>query len=138
MNEAGLMAATFTIRAENMAEAQRAAKQLAVEATEEGRDLAWVDAGELAAATSLEETFRAWGWRLKLDDAGATCGIDGPAGDKVGDEKALFDAVAPYVEDGSYIQIIYDSDNTIWRWVFRDGRCLEVEAELVFSTEEAQ
>ncbi|MFO7947247.1 MAG: hypothetical protein R6V19_10555 [Armatimonadota bacterium] len=134
MNEAGLMAASFQIKAENMAAAHTAAKHIVIKAQKQRKGFAWVDMNELAAATSLQEILRAWGWELGIDTQGAASGIDGPAGDKVGDEKALFDAIAPFVEDGSYIQMIYDADNTIWRWVFRDGRCIEVEADLVFST----
>lgn len=149
MYEAGLMEVRFGIRSQEMGAAQRAAQRIAslghllgspseydwVDGAKPkvvSRCYAGVDSDALAAAATLQETFEVWGWELELDEGGNVCGLDGPSCGKVLDDKVLFDAVAPFVEDGSHIQMISDADNSIWRWIFRNGRCDEVEATLVF------
>ncbi len=132
MNEVGLMEQRFRILASNIGPAEAAAKALAAGAARTRAKYAGVDIHEMTQATSLREMFRAWHWELEFDEEGNVCAVEGPTCGKTGDEKVLFDVVAPFVEEGSYIQIIYDEDNSIWRWTFRDGKCAETKARLVF------
>jgi len=45
--------------------------------------------------------------------------------EKIGQEDLLFDAIAPWVREGSYIEMSGE-DDAMWRWVFRGGGCHEV------------
>ena len=53
-------------------------------------------------------------------------------GEKYGDDDLIFNAIAPYVEDGSYIQM-NGEDGAIWRWVFENGKCVEKQATITFN-----
>ena len=73
------------------------------------------------AAERLVELFGQWHWRMVMDPkTGAVTDIRF-RGMKLLEEDALFIAIAPYVEAGSYISAI-GSDLEIWRWYF-DGEC---------------
>lgn len=51
--------------------------------------------------------------------------------DRLGNDMEMFDALAPYVEHGSYVEFIGE-DNYIWRWVFKQGELHEVSAKIVW------
>ena len=38
--------------------------------------------------------------------------------------KVELEAIAPYVEDGSYIKMQGENED-IWYWTFEDGKCIE-------------
>ena len=149
MNEAMLMECKFRIAARHLAAAHQAARAIASLGAKLGsasattrvggglvvsqRRYAYVSASETVAAENIGETFRAWGWELEFDESGNACGLLGPDGDKLGDEDVLFRAVAPFVEDGSYIQMMEETDCSVWRWVFQDGKCEKVCGCLVFT-----
>ena len=45
---------------------------------------------------------------------------------KYGDDDVVFSTLAPFVEEGSYIELIADDDEElVWRWVFDGHRVLE-------------
>lgn len=48
-----------------------------------------------------------------------------------GTEHEMFNAIAPFVEPGSYIEM-QGEDGAIWRWVFQDDTCIEKAAEIGF------
>lgn len=73
-------------------------------------------------------------YELKFDDDGNIVDISF-YGDKLGDEPRVFQKIAPYVKDGSYIEM-EGEDNDIWRWVFKDSKCREVKAEVSVIWEE--
>lgn len=52
-------------------------------------------------------------------------------GENLWDDKSLFEAVAPYVEDGSFIEMTGDEGEK-WRWVFKDGGLKEIYAKVVW------
>jgi hypothetical protein len=52
-------------------------------------------------------------------------------GEKLGDDYNLFCAIAPYVENGSYIQMIGEDDD-IWKWTFENGKCHEVTPAIIW------
>ena len=89
------------------------------------RRYSWVNTDEFRLAKTLEVALAAWRWNPTVH--GNTHDIVGLdfAGKKSGDDEALFAAIAPYVTDGSYIQMTGE-DGAVWRWVFKDGRVREV------------
>ena len=52
-------------------------------------------------------------------------------GENYGDDKLLFDAIAPYVENDSYIQM-HGEDGDLWRWIFKDEKFKQVSAKITF------
>ena len=92
----------------------------------------WVDTKELMSAETLEAALEAWGWPPYPPEPsdGDITGLTFE-GEKLGDDVHLFSAIAPYVEDGSYIRM-RGEDNEVWRWLFKDGKCLEQGAIITF------
>lgn len=47
------------------------------------------------------------------------------------DDTSLFNSIAPYVQNGSFIQMI-DEEGRQWRWVFNNGKCKQVQPKIVW------
>jgi hypothetical protein len=75
-----------------------------------------------------------YGYSPSLDDDGNIVEIDFIADKLRYDENTMFQAVAPYVKDGSFIEM-RGEDGTLWRWVFADKKCKEVKAEVTWPDE---
>jgi hypothetical protein len=43
------------------------------------------------------------------------------------DHRKMCDRIAPYAEDGSYIEM-RGEDDAMWRWVFKHGKCHNINA----------
>ena len=57
------------------------------------------------------------------------------AGDKLAyDEDEMFEKIAPYVDDGSFIEMSGE-DGAQWRWVFSGGKVREVKAKIIWDEE---
>ena len=52
-------------------------------------------------------------------------------GQKLGRDYEQFQKAAPYVKDGSYIEM-HGEDGERWRWVFQDGKCREIAAKFTW------
>lgn len=90
----------------------------------------WVDTEDFVNADTLKDALREWRWSVEEDGEGNIYDIYFE-GEKLGDDNILFEAIAPYVKSGSFIQMCGE-DGTIWRWVFENSKCEEKYAELVF------
>jgi hypothetical protein len=88
----------------------------------------WVREGEGAACRDLAELFELWGYEVDEDDAGNITGIHSCA-EKLGAELLMFNAIAPFVKAGSYIQMTSDHGGP-WRWVFNGKTCKEKHAKV--------
>lgn len=72
----------------------------------------------------LREVFETFGFSIQRDPGtGDITDIDWET-DKMGDERKLFEALAPFIETGSYIT--WGGDYT-FRWEFDDGKMVEKE-----------
>lgn len=82
----------------------------------------------------VSKKLKNYGYTAELDDDGSIISLDFN-GDKIAyDEDTIFQAIAPYVGDGSFIEMIGE-DGERWRWVFEDGKCKEVRAKLTWLDE---
>lgn len=79
---------------------------------------------------NIVDIFRCWRWGVSLDDNGNIVDISF-AGEKLGDDEVLFQAIAPYVKNNSYIEM-HGEDHAMWRWVFVDGKLTEKYARIVW------
>lgn len=73
-----------------------------------------------------------WGWLVTIDyDTGDVVDIIFDA-EKLVDDDKLFKAIAPYVDAGSYIEMVGE-DFVRWRWSFKNGECHKILPTLVWS-----
>jgi len=52
-------------------------------------------------------------------------------GECMGEEADIFEALAPFVKSGSYIEMIGE-DGEIWRWAFENGKVRLIKPKLVW------
>ena len=128
------MESDFKIKKENFSAALVAIKALAEQLEEKAsggsfgpnrieRWFSWVVTSEFVDAKTLVDAIKAWRWQAQLNSDGDISALYFE-GEKLGDDEVLFDALAPFVEDGSYIQMSGEED-AMWRWVFKNGVMLE-------------
>jgi len=129
-----LMESTATILVANQSKALEAIKTLAGKETISGYGgsphFSWVTTKEFLKARHIEDALRAWRWDGYFDDDGNLL-IVYFLGEKYGDDNILFEAIAPFVEDGGYIQM-QGEDGCVWRWLFKDGKLEEQTGRIVF------
>jgi len=99
-----------------------------------GRWWAWVANGFSKKAT-VEEMFGAWGYECKqvIDPKTKAKAfvLNGCLSEKLGQEEMLWLAMAPVVQDGSYIDL-RGEDDAMWRWCFEKGKMLEKQAKVTY------
>ena len=123
----------FFIAAENKPLALQALQDLPTDMGGGGngniRCFSWVDAN-FRQAHSLEDCLNAWRWGADTDNVGNITGI-WFKNEKLGDEEFLFNAIAPFVQSGSYIEV-HGEEGARWRWVFENGKCTEKWATITW------
>ena len=97
----------------------------------------WVSTEEYKKAETLEQAMEAWRWSSYVDDGIDDGDIDNLEflGEKLGDDRVLFAALAPFVEEGSHVTMMGE-DMDVWRWFFTDGKCFTQYALLNFDFEQ--
>ena len=71
-------------------------------------------------------------WEFVIDnDCGDIIGVNF-TGDRLWDEDDWFQAIAPFVTSGSYIQL-QGEDGYNWRYLFENGECTILDGNIVFS-----
>jgi len=122
----------FTIKPSNVAGALASIKALAGKETitdSSGRHYSWVSTKDFVKAETLSEAMNAWRWHVTCDEETGEVENILFEGEKIGDEDALFGAIAPFVEPDSYIEM-QGEDGTLWRWVFDGKTCTEKTATI--------
>lgn len=87
-------------------------------------------------AHSLDDAVAQCDWALEFDDNDNVIGIE-MLTEYQGEEKRIFDAIAPYVKAGSYIQMSGE-DGSIWRWVFDGTSCREQKPVITWQDGDAE
>jgi len=85
-----------------------------------GRHFSWVES-DFFVFNDAERILQAWRWNGELDGEGNINAIYFE-GEKLGDDNVLFDAIAPFVKAGSFIEM-RGEDGERWRWCF-DGKTM--------------
>jgi hypothetical protein len=70
---------------------------------------------------NLAEMIRSVGWEAVQDEDYSIVGLRLRT-ESQGDMLGFFRSLAPYVEDGSYIQLYAPGYEESWRWNFREGK----------------
>lgn len=81
-------------------------------------------------SNDVKNIFYCWRWHVGLDDKGNISHIHFE-GEKLGDDEVLFKAIAPFVQDGSFIEM-RGEDNAMWRWKFSNGKLKEIYPEVIW------
>lgn len=109
--------ARFFIPEKNVKKALKAVKKL-----KRAGGYSWVSE-DFYLKNSLPTILAEWRWAVETDDDGNITHI-AFEGEKLGDEVTLFNALAPFVKAGSYIEM-HGDEETMWRWVFENGEMIE-------------
>lgn len=96
-------------------------------------EIRWVSKRGIIDSITLEEAIEECCWVLKNDGDGNVNGISFEM-EKLGDEYKIFNAIAPTVKNGSFIEM-RGEDGNVWRWVFKDGKCEEVKPKIEWMEE---
>jgi hypothetical protein len=120
----------FTISADRAAAALAAIKALDPNREWSGgvraSRFSWIVTSEYMEAKDLAEAMDAWRYELRQKDNGDWV-LGSFSGEKLGDDLFLFEAVAPYVKPGSFIEM-QGEDGFLWRWIFDGLTCKEKAA----------
>jgi len=109
---------SFSIRKEDMTKGLELLKKLSKKAS-----LKWIDRDDLFNSKILSEALFVCGWHPKTDQDGNINNI-WFANELLGSELKIFNAIAPVVQDGSFIEM-EGEEGHLWRWVFEDKHCKE-------------
>ena len=103
----------------------------AVQALGQGHmNFRWVDPHFVHAST-VAEMLEAWNWEGEFDPITGDLTNIYFAGEKLGDEETLFQALAPFVDKGSFIEM-QGEDGELWRWVFDGQQMIEQTARITW------
>jgi hypothetical protein len=146
--------ARFRIKKENFEKALEAIKALGAltdkmnggsfgVAKEPERWFSWVSM-QFVNSSDIADAMKHWRWEVMFGEPGYTDSLPTSkynpdkdvvfisfCGEKMGDDTVLFSALAPFVEDGSYIEM-QGEEGEIWRWTFVDGKLKEVSAKILW------
>ena len=89
--------------------------------------LAWIDASA-RHETEPERLFEECQWLIERNLNNYE--LVEFLGEKLGDDEVLFEAIAPFMNDG-FIEM-QGEDGHHWRWVFKDGKLHDVPGRVVF------
>jgi hypothetical protein len=92
-------------------------------------DYCWVDR-QYTKAKTLGQALQHWRWATEEDVYGNIHDISF-TGEKMGDELILFQTIAPFVREDSYIEM-HGEESAMWRWVFRNGKVTEKSPSVIW------
>ncbi|MCL5999461.1 MAG: hypothetical protein M1546_25865 [Chloroflexi bacterium] len=88
-----------------------------------------INCADILAADDVWTALQACRWSVDTENGRDITCIEFLGGEEASDE-ALFNAIARYVKDGSYIQM-FDEACHIWRWRFEDGQLLRQDGAVI-------
>ena len=115
------------IKKENENKALKAIKN----AVRNGKITSWIIERDVEKSDNLQDAMTACRWEIEKlvnDNGYGRVYFDG---EKLGDDYQLFEVLAPFVEDGSYIEMSGE-DGCLWRWVFENGKCKEIYPNIIW------
>ena len=110
----------FFIKAEDKPKVVEAVKKLIGHETC-GDYFSWVD--DFSDLDTAEEILAEWRWDVGVDDDGNIIELYF-TGEKLGDDEILFNAIAEFVKEESYITM-HGKNGDMWRWFFEHNMCIE-------------
>ena len=127
---------SVSISARNVPAAFAALKAAAKARVDKNLGWGWCDPACILEAETFEEAMHAARWDVSnLPDTGEVIDLFF-SGEKSADEVQPLLAIAPFVNNGSYIAM-RGEDDYFWKWVFRDGKLYEVNGYIAYYDNEA-
>ena len=96
------------------------------DAVNSGKIKSWIDKNTINNSQSFKDALAECRWEYYEDELSLWF-----EGEKLGDDYELFCALAPYIEDGSYIEMSGE-DGCLWRWVFENEKCKEIYPTIIW------
>lgn len=118
--------ANFKIKSENVSKAFEACQEFIAKNSDE--NYRWIDNDVLKDAKTLPDFIAEWGWDVNFNADGDIDSIHFDS-EKLGEEDKIFEILAPFVENKSYIEM-GGEDGYIWRWVFKNGKFDEISPRM--------
>lgn len=106
----------FKIKNENLPKALELLKDF----TKRQDHIMFVNKRTVLDSKMLSEAMEEYRWGIESKEYGVK--LEYFYGEKLGDDFEMFNAIAPVVEEGSYIEM-HGEDGETWRWVFENGKC---------------
>lgn len=107
----------FLIEKGNVNKAWESLKELFAK---DGVSLSWIIAQNVLNARSFDRAMSECRWDITYNDKGDCDSITFNGEKYAGDEEVVLGAIAPFVEEGAYIQM-QDEDGERWIWTFSNG-----------------
>ncbi|MHB1611988.1 MAG: hypothetical protein ACYCOU_19240 [Sulfobacillus sp.] len=107
-----------------------AAEKLPAALAEQKTSFKWVDSN-FAQASTVAEILEAWRWEGEFDPITGDLTDIHFIGEKLGDEEILFQALAPFVDKESFIEM-EGEDGDLWRWTFDGQQMIEQVARITW------
>ena len=120
----------FFIKKENIEKAFNTLRDYAKTKIENKERLSWIDLHSVAYSETLTEALESCDFDILYNDNGDVYDVDWIS-EKLGDHDVILDVIAPYIEDGSYLQM-YGEDGEHWKWVFEDDKCHYKTSKIVW------
>lgn len=111
----------FFIKKENIEKAFNTLRDYAKTKIENKERLSWIDLHSVAYSETLTEALESCDFDILYNDNGDVYDVD-YISEKLGDHDVILNVIAPYIEDGSYLQM-YGEDGDTWRWCIKDNKC---------------
>ena len=89
-----------------------------------GYHYSWINTNYVLEAETLSEALEEIRYETIYDDNGNIIQVEF-TGEKLGDDMIFFEALAPYVEDESYISFAGE-DGYLWKYIFEKGKVKEI------------
>lgn len=128
----------FTIKKSKFDDALKAikkllnnSKQMSGGSSTGERWFSWVETTAFLNAKTLPDALMAWRWKATVSEKTGNIIDLFFIGEKIGDDEVLFNALAPFVERGSYIEM-EGEDGNYWKWVF-NKKLTSLEGKVVYS-----
>ena len=95
------------------------------------RHYGFVEEENVARANNFKDAAEAFRWDMWVDDEGDIYGTMFNGEKYTGSEQTFFNTIAPYVREGSYIEM-QGEEGEMWKWYFNGMECMEYQAQIIY------
>ena len=95
------------------------------------RHYGFVQEENVARANNFKDAAQAFRWDMWIDDEGDIYSTTFNGEKYTGSEITFLNAIAPYVREGSYIEM-QGEEGERWKWYFDGMECIEYQAKILY------
>lgn len=119
----------FSMTLENEDKAFKALRDHLKDVQAKNRSLGWICLSDAIRHKAFHYLMSECRWDTEENVEGEIVDIQFNGEKLSGDELEIFEVIAPYVDEGSFIEM-HGENNDMWRWVFEGGKCKEIHPEI--------